>query len=228
MPILNELQMCGVSIQQMTRKTLDDKTLRSLLMQAGTRPVSPDRAALPRLASRPAPKSSASIHPKTWSVYTHQRLIDCPYRYFSADALSLKPQDEIREALSKSDYGSLVHRIVQAFHSDVSKLPGPWSGALQETHRKQALELLLNISEAVFADAVKDNFQARSWLKQWLTVLPDYLDWEISRQKNWTLRLPYLSLPSLTSLASLVIFSCLVASAVSTIRGTPPSSPTRR
>lgn len=25
MPILNELQMCGVSIQQMTRKTLDDK-----------------------------------------------------------------------------------------------------------------------------------------------------------------------------------------------------------
>ncbi|MGR5542314.1 RNA methyltransferase substrate-binding domain-containing protein, partial [Vibrio campbellii] len=25
MPILNELQVCGVSIQQMTRKTLDDK-----------------------------------------------------------------------------------------------------------------------------------------------------------------------------------------------------------
>ncbi|MCQ8156588.1 23S rRNA (guanosine(2251)-2'-O)-methyltransferase RlmB, partial [Vibrio parahaemolyticus] len=25
MPILNDLQLCGVSIQQMTRKTLDDK-----------------------------------------------------------------------------------------------------------------------------------------------------------------------------------------------------------
>ena len=25
MPILNDLQVCGVSIQQMTRKTLDDK-----------------------------------------------------------------------------------------------------------------------------------------------------------------------------------------------------------
>ena len=182
------LELLEVFYHSAYRKTLADETLRQLVMQAGTQPASPDHAALPQLESRPAPKSPAAIHPKTWSAYTHQRLIDCPYRYFCADALSLKPQDEIREALSKSDYGSLVHRIVQAFHSDVSKLPGPWSGALQETHRKQALELLLNISKAVFADAIKDNFQARSWLKQWLTVLPDYLDWEISRQKNWTLR----------------------------------------
>jgi len=169
-------------------KTLDDKILRQLVMQAGTQPVSPDHAALPQLESRPAPKPPASIHPKTWSAYTHQRLVDCPYRYFSADALNLKPQDEIREALSKSDYGSLVHRIVQAFHSNVARLPGPWCGALDETHRERALALLQHISETVFADAVKDNFQARSWLKQWLTVMPGYLDWEIRRQKNWTLR----------------------------------------
>jgi ATP-dependent helicase/nuclease subunit B len=169
-------------------KTLDDRTLRQLVTHTGTRPVSPDRASLPPLQSCPAPKPPASVHPKSWSVYTHQRLIDCPYRYFSADALSLKPQDEIREALSKSDYGSLIHRIVQAFHSNVARLPGPWCGDLQERHREQALTLLKQIGEAVFADAVKDNFQARSWLKQWLTVLPDYLDWEINRQKTWSLR----------------------------------------
>jgi len=182
------LELLEVFYHSAYRKTLDDETLRQLVMQPGTQPVSPDHAALPQLESRPAPKPPAAIHPETWSAYTHQRLIDCPYRYFSADALSLKPQDEIREALSKSDYGSLVHRIVQAFHSKVARLPEPWSGALDETHREQALGVLQHISEAVFADAVKDNFQARSWLKQWLTVLPSYLDWEISRQKNWTLR----------------------------------------
>ncbi|MFQ5643367.1 MAG: RecB family exonuclease, partial [Thiogranum sp.] len=85
-------------------------------------------------------------------------------------------------------YGSLVHRIVQAFHSDVERLPGPWSGKLDESGRDQAGRLLEKISQAVFNDAVKDNFQARSWFKQWLTVLPDYLDWEIRRQQQWQLR----------------------------------------
>ena len=182
------LELLEVFYQNAYRKTLDDTTLRQLVTQAGTRPVSPDRASLPALASCPAPEPPASVHPKTWSAYTHQRLIDCPYRYFAADALRLKPQDEIREALSKSDYGSLVHRIVQAFHSKVARLPGPWRGDLDETHREHALTVLKKISKAVFADAVKDDFQARSWLKQWLTILPDYLDWEIKRQKIWTLR----------------------------------------
>jgi ATP-dependent helicase/nuclease subunit B len=127
------------------------------------------------------------MQPDTWSVYTHQRLIDCPYRYFAADALGLKPQDEIREALSKSDYGSLVHSIVQAFHSNVEWLPGPWSGELSESRRDQAMRLLEKISHAVFREAVKDNFQARSWLKQWLAVLPGYLNWEIRRQSQWQL-----------------------------------------
>ena len=168
--------------------TLEDRILRQLVKRPDTQPVSPDQASLPQATLRPAPRPPAPVHPKTWSAYTHQRLIDCPYRYFCADTLRLKPQEEIREALSKSDYGSLVHRVIQAFHSKVARLPGPWSGALNETQRARALALLQRISEAVFADAVKDNFQARGWLKQWLTVLPSYLDWEIERQKNWTLR----------------------------------------
>ena len=167
---------------------LDDTELGHLLVQPKAYPVSPDSADLPHLQTSPAPRTAASMQPHSWSVYTHQRLIDCPYRYFAADALGLKPQDEIREALSKSDYGSLVHRIVQAFHSNVEWLPGPWSGELDESRRDQAKRLLEKISQAVFREAVKDNFQARSWLKQWLTVLPDYLDWEIKRQRQWQLR----------------------------------------
>lgn len=166
-------------------KTLEDLTLKALADRPEVRPAAPDQAALPDQPQRPAPRVKACIQPERWSAYTHQRLIDCPYRFFAADALNLKPQDEIREALSKSDYGSLVHRIVQAFNSKVAGLPGPWSGALTRADFDPACALLRRISEAVFERAINDNFQARSWYSQWLRILPDYLDWEMHRRTEW-------------------------------------------
>jgi ATP-dependent helicase/nuclease subunit B len=168
--------------------TLQDPELQRLVRHPGVQPVSPDTAPLPAAAQRSAPRAPLALQPRSWSAYTHQRMIDCPYRFFAADMLGLKPQEEIREALSKSDYGSLIHRVLQAFHSDVNHLPGPWSAPLDADNRAAALRLLRQISEAVFADAVRDNFQARSWLHQWLNCLPDYLDWLSKRERNWQLR----------------------------------------
>lgn len=168
-------------------KTLEDLSLKALAGCAEARPATPDHAALPGKAQRPAPCVKASLQPNNWSAYTHQRLIDCPYRFFAADALNLKPQDEIREALSKSDYGSLVHRIVQAFNGRVPGLPGPWTGALTRAEFEPAHALLKDISATVFEPAIADNFQARSWFRQWLKILPDYLDWEIQRRTEWQL-----------------------------------------
>ncbi len=166
-------------------RALDDTALATLAGRPEWRPKTPDTAALPQKSQRPAPRLSARAQPGTWSAYSHQRLIDCPYRFFAADALGLKPQDEIREALSKSDYGSLVHRVLQAFNSEVAGLPGPWRGPLPDTHYQPAHTLLTRISEAVFADALRDNFQARSWFRQWLNVMPEYLRWEIQRRREW-------------------------------------------
>jgi ATP-dependent helicase/nuclease subunit B len=165
--------------------TLENLALKALADRPEVRPAAPDQAPLPGLAQRPAPRLEASIQPQRWSAYTHQRLIDCPYRFFAADALNLKPQDEIRAALSKSDYGSLVHRIVQAFNSEVPGLPGPWSGSLTRADSEPACALLRRISAAVFEPAINDNFQARGWYRQWLRVLPHYLDWEIQRRTEW-------------------------------------------
>jgi len=167
--------------------TLHDAELQRLLRHPEAQPASPDNADLPQQAQRPAPRASRALQPRTWSAYTHQRIIDCPYRFFAADTLGLKPRDEIREALSKSDYGALIHRVLQAFHSDVRRLPGPWRGSVSGAGREPALALLTHISEAVFADAVRDNFQARSWLHQWLACLPAYLDWLDGREAHWQL-----------------------------------------
>jgi ATP-dependent helicase/nuclease subunit B len=166
-------------------KALEDATLATLSKLPEARPVASEPGALPGKTLRPAPQLPGSLRPERWSAYTHQRLIDCPYRFFVADALKLKPEDEIRAALSKSDYGSLVHRIVQAFNSKVAGLPGPWSGALGKADLGAAHALLTRISEAVFAQAMQENFQARGWFGQWLRILPAYLDWEVQRRRDW-------------------------------------------
>ncbi len=168
--------------------SLQDFELERLVRHPDAQPASPDAAPLPQAAQRPAPRAPLALQPRSWSAYSHQRMIDCPYRFFAADTLGLKPQEEIREALSKSDYGSLIHRVLQAFHSDVGDLPGPWSAPLDADNRAAALQMLRQISETVFAEAVRDNFQARSWLHQWLNCVPDYLDWLYERQGRWRLQ----------------------------------------
>jgi len=135
--------------------------------------------------TRPAPVIGAGQLPQHWTASTHQRLIDCPYRFFAADILQLSAREEIREALEKADYGEYVHRILQAFHGGVRELPGPWQGPLTNTERVSATSMLNDISQAVFKMAVEENLLARSWLKRWLAYIPDYIDWTIERQKQW-------------------------------------------
>jgi ATP-dependent helicase/nuclease subunit B len=56
---------------------------------------------------------------------------------------------------------------------------------LSEDNRPEAERLLKTISQAVFAQAVDENFEARSWLKQWLASIPAYLDWQRERERDW-------------------------------------------
>ena len=134
---------------------------------------------------RPAPAITAALLPKAWTASTHQRLIDCPYRFFAADILHLSAPEEIREALEKSDYGEYVHRILQAFHGNIKELPGPWQGQLTGNQRDAAMQLLTQISQAVFQNAISDNLAARGWLKRWLACIPAYIDWCIERNSRW-------------------------------------------
>lgn len=167
---------------------LRDKTLIRWLQSPLSRPASPNTAALPEKQTSPAPQAAPDLQPNVWSASTHQRIVDCPYRFFAADMLGLKARDEIREALARSDYGSMVHRILQAFHSDLDNLPGPWSGPVTVNNQDDALAMLTTISKAVFRFSVEENFQARSWLKQWLLIAPAYIQWEVRRQQQWHLR----------------------------------------
>lgn len=159
------------------------------LAALATDPAARPGPATPRPPARPAamprPVLPRELLPETLSAGRHQHLIDCPYRFFAADGLGLQPPDELIEALRKAEYGERVHRCLQAFHSPVSGLPGPWEGPLTPERRAPAVALLGEIARAVFARDLEDNFLHRGWLRRWLALIPAYVDWQIQRAGEW-------------------------------------------
>ena len=137
------------------------------------------------ISDYPAPAVPAGLLPGSLSAAGYQRIMDCPYRFFAADCLQLKPREEVREALEKSDYGERVHLCLQAFHRKVANLPGPYAMPLSAESRESAIEMMQEIAHAVFAKDLEDNFMHRGWLKRWLQIIPEYIDWEISRYPHW-------------------------------------------
>lgn len=166
------------------RDTLGDPELDWLVQQPGTM-ITDHEAELPAPHNAPAALLPAALVPAVLSATDHQRLIDCPYRFFAACGLGLAPEEEVQEELEKSDFGKHVHRILQAFHTGVPGLPGPWRQALDETMMPQAQVLLDEISQAVFAADLRRRFTTRAWLYRWQRCIPAYLEWERKRSARW-------------------------------------------
>lgn len=137
------------------------------------------------VAAHPAVKLDPLLVPEKISASAYQELINCPYQFFAARCLKLTPAESIREMLEKSDYGERVHLCLQAFHSNVSGLPGPFGKALTEEQRNDAITCLQKIARAVFARDLEDNFLHRGWLKRWQDTIPAYIDWQLQRETTW-------------------------------------------
>ena len=144
-----------------------------------------DTKSLPGIPQQPAPSLPAQAIPARMSASAHQRLIDCPYKYFAGDGMKLKPPDEIREELQKSDYGERVHKILNAFHKPVKNLPEPFINKITDANKDKAINHLKMVSEAVFKQDMEDNTLHRSWLHRWLQHIPAYINWQIKQQQGW-------------------------------------------
>lgn len=131
------------------------------------------------------PQLDEKLLPTDYSASRQQRLIDCPYKFFAADGLRLKPLEEVSQELLKSEYGEKVHLILEAFHQQKPGLPEPFSQPLTLHNRAQALQHLNELSRAVFSRHTEDNVQHRGWLERWLKTTEAYIDWQIQRQSEW-------------------------------------------
>lgn len=140
------------------------------------RPLPARREAQPAVATaagasrRAAPTAPPTLIPRRVSVSAYASLIACPYRFFARHILGLGEMDEVSEEMGKSDYGGLVHRVLERFHARHPRVSG-----LAEA---DALRDLQACVEAVFAPAVEENFLAIGWRLRWEKQLAAYLDWQ--------------------------------------------------
>lgn len=134
-------------------------------------------APLPKVSEQPSPTNNPV--PDRLSASALQNLIDCPYRFFASHILKLRAPDEVREVMEKSDFGSRVHRILEAFFVDIEHLPGPWQGTLTRSGQQQAITLLNDISLTVFARDLENNSRHRNWLALWKKQIPAFVNWQI-------------------------------------------------
>ncbi|RJQ46535.1 MAG: DNA helicase [Gammaproteobacteria bacterium] len=148
-------------------------------------PSTPEAAAPPRPLAMPRPACRAELLPQSLSAHAYQQLMDCPYQFHASRCLALSPALEAREEMEKADYGLRVHRILHAFHHGVAGLPGPFDQPVTAATRAAAIALLEEISHALFAADLKTSFAHRAWLKQWLSSIPHYIEWQIARETGW-------------------------------------------
>jgi ATP-dependent helicase/nuclease subunit B len=157
----------------------DDDLLR-LPLPARAEAVA-EAASRPQAGVMAAPVAPLALLPQRVSVSGYGSLVACPYRFFARHVLGLGEMDEVSEEMAKSDYGALVHRVLEIFHAQ-----HPLVSALSEAAALAALQAAVN---EVFSAAIEDNFLATGWRLRWEKRLPAYLDWQRAQEAlgwRWT------------------------------------------
>ena len=134
------------------------------------REAQPAADVAPGATCRSTPLAPVALIPRRVSVSAYASLVVCPYRFFARHILGLGEMDEVSEEMGKSDYGALVHRVLERFHAR-----HPLISSLDQ---EAALASLQACVAEVFAPAVEDNFLAIGWRLRWEKRLPAYLDWQ--------------------------------------------------
>lgn len=166
-------------------KNLNDTTLQQLVnAPENTFTHKADRPATESL--QPRPEIPENLIPNTISASQYQELINCPYLYYAARCLKLDATDEMREALSKADYGERIHKCLEAFHHKTDDLPGPFKTKITENNRDSAEKMLNSIIKHVFSSDLDTNHEHQAWYSQAKKITPHYIDWQIKHNKDWS------------------------------------------
>ena len=184
-PWVNSLQNFS---QFSFKQSLRDNHLETLLNKL--KPVtdySEDLIKNISIVEQASPSINLELIPTEFSASRHQRLIDCPYKFFAADALKLKPLEQISQELLKSEYGEKVHTILHAFHQKCNDMPPPFTAPLTKSNKAQAMAHIENLSQIIFNAQSEDSIQHRGWFDRWMNTAESYIDWQIQRQLEWNI-----------------------------------------
>jgi ATP-dependent helicase/nuclease subunit B len=164
---------------------LNDTPLAAMLDHPGTRVRGRHPLPAPRPTRQPRVQLPATTMPDELSVSAHSILIDCPYRFFATSGLRLKAREEVKQALEKGEYGTLVHEVLEVFHTGRNGYPAPLPQPFAGEQRDTAIKQLERVSRQVFKRELEDSFEHRAWLRRWLVLVEPYIDWLIGHQAEW-------------------------------------------
>ena len=169
-------------------KSLNNEYLQQLV-QSKNEVFNCDDNELPEQSKPPCPVIPQHLIPEKISASSYQRIVNCPYQYFSADGLRLKALEELTDELRKSDYGERIHLILQTFHNGDKKYGEKFSDTITDNNRSQAESFLSQLSEKIFLTDLENNVLHRSWLYRWKKHIPAYISWQIRHQLDWNIYL---------------------------------------
>jgi ATP-dependent helicase/nuclease subunit B len=163
---------------------LENKRLHELV-QSNSEVFTSDEKQLPATSRQALSILPDDLIPERISASSYQRLINCPYQYFSADGLRLKALEELSDELKKSDYGERIHLILQVFHNGHDRYGEAYKAEINTDKRRDAEDYLARISEKVFLADLDENVLHNSWLHRWKKHIPAYIDWQVQHQQQW-------------------------------------------
>ena len=159
---------------------LEDVRLARLARQAPrAAPPRPKAGAAAQIQQRPQPAAPRGSWPEPLSAAAHQTLVDCPYRFFARYALGLRKPRAAAAHWGAVEYGSHLHRCLQALHEDLPGLPGPMSRPWCEANLAFALRLADEVVTAEFSRALADNRANRHWRDEAAAAVAWYVRWMI-------------------------------------------------
>ena len=136
------------------------------------------------LQSRPAARAAALPWPQHFSVNAYQTIMNCPYQFFARYQLGLLKRDKALDYWQAKEYGTHLHRCLQALHADLPELPGPVQVPWVAASRKQILQLAARIVDKKFSEASRHNYANRFWQREAQAAISYYVDWAIARWQD--------------------------------------------
>lgn len=129
-----------------------------------------EQAGSPQKINPPSPKPPLSARPRRLSASAIEILMRDPYEIYAAKILKLKPLKELDIGLTPSDYGTLIHKILEIF---CTKYPHELP--------VNAKEVLVKIGMDAFAEK---NIPAETKAFWWPMFIKT-ADWFLLQEKNY-------------------------------------------
>ena len=118
----------------------------------------------------PAPKPPVESRPRKLSASAFEKLLRDPYSVFAEYILKLKPLDELDKDVDISDFGNIVHKVLEDF-----------SNIYPSTYPDNALEILLEMGEKAF----KQNDLNQEKLSFWWPKFNQMMQWIVDQEHEY-------------------------------------------